>query len=80
MVSIFSIFNSQIIMIDPDINNSENNKYIQELKGMDSADFLLFKEFDQIDKAINYMKKTNSKNTTVIINGSLYSKFIQSLK
>ena len=68
---------TDVIWIDPCIDNEQNTKYVNELKSMDSLNLKLFKN---INEAINYLKYIKFNETKFIVSGKLYIKFIKSFK
>ena len=68
---------SYVIWIDENIDSEENIEYSKELDSLDSINFKTFKE---INEAINYLKLIQFEETKVIINGRLYSEFIENFK
>ena len=65
--------NSNIIWIDPNIDNTENAGYRKE---MNSIGFRKVKCFKNIKEAIDYLKQIQFEETKIIISGKLYIKFL----
>ena len=70
--------NQYAIWIDQNVDNPENTEYSKELKSIDPL--LKVEVFQEIDKAIKYMKTIEFDQTKVIISSKLYSEFIQKFK
>ena len=68
---------SNVIWIDPDLDNEENKKYAKELKSISSFIVQLFKN---IDKAIDHLKYIEFQETKIILGSKLYNKFIEQFK
>ena len=69
---------SEIIWIDKNIHNKENTDYINQLKEEIKLDNIEL--FENVDKAINYLKKIRFEKRIVIVSGRLYSDFVNSFK
>ena len=68
---------SYAIWIDENIESEENIEYSKEL---DSLGLINFRTFKEINDAIIYLKLIQFQETKVIINGRLYSEFIENFK
>ena len=68
---------SYAIWIDENIDSEENIEYSKEL---DSLGLINFRTFKEIKDAIIYMKLIQFQETKVIVNGRLYSEFIENFK
>ena len=68
---------SNIIWIDPNIDNEQNTKYAEEINSMNSFKLKLFKE---VEPAINYIKDIKFEETKVIVSGRPYSEFVNKFK
>ena len=68
---------TNVIWIEPENDKDEIRNYVEELEKNKS---LKFKLFDDIDKAINYLKKIKFQETKIIVNGELYTEFVNSFK
>ena len=66
------------IWIDPNIDNTENIEYSEELKLI--SPLLKVELFKEIDPAIKYMKTVEFDQTKVIISGKLYYEFVKKFK
>jgi len=66
-----------IIWIDPNIDNSENTKYINELKRFKNIETHTFKD---ISDSLEKIKTIKFEETHIIVSGSLYSEFIKKLE
>ena len=66
-----------IIWIDPNIDNSENTKYINELKRFKNLEMHTFKD---ISDSLKQIKKIRFEETHIIVSGTLYSEFIEKLE
>ena len=66
-----------IIWIDPNIDNSENTKYINELKRFKNIEMHTFKD---ISDSLKQIKKIRFEETHIIVSGTLYSEFIKELE
>ena len=68
---------TNVIWIDPDIDNKEFKQYGQELEANKS---LKIKLFSNVEETINFMKEIKFQETKIIVNGGLYSDFVSSFK
>lgn len=68
---------SNIIWIDPNVDNEENRGYLKDLQ---SYNYFKIKCFKNIDEAINIIKKIEFEETYIILSGRLYIKFIEKFK
>ena len=68
---------TNVIWIDPNIDNQENINYLQKLSSNNS---LIITKFKNIEEAINHLKGIKFTETKVIISGRFYKKFINSFK
>ena len=68
---------SQVIWIDPKIDNIENTSYIKELTTKYSANIQTYKK---VEDAISYMQKIKFEDTKIIVTSRNYSEFIESFK
>ena len=68
---------SNIIWIDPNVDNEENRGYLKDLQ---SYNYFKIKCFKNIDEAINIIKKIEFEETYMILSGILYIKFIEKFK
>ena len=66
-----------IIWIDPNINNKENTKYLEQLKSFKNT---IVKPFDNISDSLEYIKGIKFEETHIIVSGSFYSDFIKKLE
>ena len=66
------------IWIDPNIDNTENIEYSEELKLI--SPLLKVELFKEIDPAIKYMITVEFHQTKVIISGKLYYEFVKKFK
>ena len=66
-----------VLWIDANIDNEENQEYINELELNGSIRLKLFKN---IESAIEQLKFIEFKETKIIISGSLYTEFVKSFK
>ena len=66
------------IIIDPDIDNEKNIKYLNDLKS--SYNYLKLVKYKNADDVINYLKLIKFEETRIIINQKIYSEFIQKFK
>ena len=66
-----------IIWIDSNIENEENSNYVSKLLKMKLSKF---KQFTNVDTAINYMKTIKFKETKIIVSGKLYTELIEKFK
>ena len=69
---------SQLIWIDPNIDNNENTGYSKELRSMKSLKVI--KLFKKIDESIDYMKKIEFDETKIIVSGRLYTELVEKFK
>ena len=69
---------SQLIWIDPNIDNNENTSYSKELRSMKSLKVI--KLFKKIDESIDYMKKIEFDETKIIVSGRLYTELVEKFK
>ena len=65
---------SNIIWIDPNVNNEENKYYLKELKKIENSKINCFKN---VMDALTFIKKIKFSKTNIIISGSLYTEFIE---
>ena len=65
---------SNVIWIDPNVDNEENRGYLEELQ---IYNYFKIKCFKNIDEAIDIIKKIEFEETYIIISGRLYIKFIE---
>ena len=65
---------SNVIWIDPEIDNFENSSYANELK---SFSFIIFNCYKDIDEGLDYIKTIKFKETKIILSGKIYHNFIQ---
>ena len=63
-----------IIWIDPNIYNTENTKYLKQLESFKNTKVL---PFQTISDSLELIKTIRFEETSIIICGSLYSKFIE---
>ena len=68
---------TNVIWIDPDIDNEVFKQYGQELEANKS---LKIKLFSNVEEAIDFMKEIKFQETKIIVNGGLYSDFVSSFK
>ena len=68
---------SNIIWVDPNIDNEENSIYFKELQ---SLSFLNIKCFKNIEEALTQIKKIEFEQTFIILSGRLYVDFIIKFK
>ena len=68
---------SNVIWIDPNIDNEENTKYIKELQDINCFNIRYFKN---VVDAITLIKSIRFIETNIIISGSLYSEFVEKFK
>jgi hypothetical protein len=68
---------SNIIWIDPNVDNEENRGFLKDLQ---SYNYFNIEYFKNIDEAINIIKKIEFEETYIILNGRLYIKFIEKFK
>ena len=68
---------SNVIWIDPNIDNEENTKYIKELQDINCFNIRYFKN---VMDAITLIKSIRFIETNIIISGSLYSEFVERFK
>ena len=68
---------SNVIWIDPNIDNEENTKYIKELQDINCFNIRYFKN---VMDAITLIKSIRFIETNIIISGSLYSEFVEKFK
>ena len=68
---------SNVIWIDPNIDNEENTKYIKELQDINCFNIRYFKN---VVDAIKLIKSIRFIETNIIISGSLYSEFVEKFK
>ena len=68
---------SNIIWIDPNVDNKEKRGYLKDLQ---SYNYFKIKCFKNIDEAINIIKKIEFEETYIILSGRLYIKFIEKFK
>ena len=72
-----SIIITNVIWIDPEVETEEINQYAKELE---TNVALKVKLFQNIDDAIEHMKEIKFQETKIIVNGGLYSEFIEKIK
>ena len=65
---------TNVIWIDPNIDNGENSYYLEELENIKNTKINWFKN---IEDALILIKKLKFLETTIIISGSLYTEFIK---
>jgi hypothetical protein len=78
----------EIIWIDKNINNSENQGYLNSsMSGQNLyiptstfSKIYNIKEFSDIDSAINFVKILKFIEVIIIVSGSLFKDFIQEIK
>ena len=68
---------SNVIWIDPNIDNEENTKYIKELQDINCFNIRYFKN---VMDAITLIKSIRFIETNIIISGSLYTEFVEKFK
>ena len=68
---------TNLIWIDVNYDNKENTSYLKEFKKIKTLKIKCFKDNDE---AIKYIKAIKFEETTIIISGSLYTKFIEKFK
>ena len=68
---------SNVIWIDPNIDNEENTKYIKELQDINCFNIRYFKN---VMDAITLIKSIRFIETNIIISGSLYTEFVERFK
>jgi len=68
---------TNVIWIDPNVDNEENTYYTQELKKIKNVKINCFKN---VMDALTLIKNIKFSATNIIISGSLYSKFIEKFK
>ena len=68
---------SNVIWVDPLIDNAENSKY---LKDLESYSYLKVKPFKTVENAIDEIKKIKFQETNVILSGKLYFEFVDQFK
>ena len=68
---------TNIIWIDPNIDDEENEPYIKEIESIKNINF---RKFDNEKAGIFWIKKIRFEETTIIIDGSLYKEFIRIFK
>ena len=68
---------TNVLWIDPEIDNEEFRQYEQELE---TNKTLKVKLFSNVDEAIEFMKEIKFQETKVIVNGGLYADFVSSFK
>ena len=68
---------TNVIWIDPNIDNQENINYLKKLSSNNS---LMITKFKNIEEAINHFKGIKFRETKVIISGRFYKEFINSFK
>ena len=66
-----------IIWIDLNVNSEENKEHIEELE---SYVYFNVKCFNNVEESIDYIKKIQFKETTIIVDGRLYIEFINKFK
>ena len=66
-----------LIWIDPNIDNSENQGYLSQIK---SLGFSKIKAFRTTEEGINYIKSLQFESTKIILSGRLYIEFIKKFK
>jgi hypothetical protein len=67
----------KVIWIDQNIDNSENKKYINELKLFNA---LIIKLYKSLSEAMNYMMEIKFEEIKIIISGKIFSKLVQKFK
>ena len=72
-----SIIITNVIWIDPEVETEEINQYAKELE---TNVALKVKLFQNVDDAIEHMKEIKFQETKIIVNGGLYSEFIEKIK
>ena len=65
---------TNVIWIDPNVENEENSKYQKELKKIAN---IRLKCYKTVDEAINHLKTIKFQETKIIISGKLYIDFIE---
>jgi len=65
---------TNIIWIDPNVNNKENTLYLEELKKIKKTKISCF---TNVRKALTLIKKIKFSETNIIISGSIYNEFIE---
>ena len=66
-----------IIWIDLNVNSEENKEHIEELE---SYVYFNVKCFNNVEESIDFIKKIQFKETTIIVDGRLYIEFINKFK
>ena len=65
---------TNIIWIEPNVDNEENTHYLKELKNIKDTKLSFFKN---VMDALTLIKKIKFSETNIIISGSLYTEFIE---
>ena len=66
-----------LIWIDHNIDNSENQGYLEELKALGFSNFVIFKT---VEEGINYIRRIRFESTKIILSGRIYIEFIKKFK
>ena len=78
MENILKIANiSNIIWVDPNIDNAENKRYVKDLE---RYSYLKVKCFKDIKDALDEIKKIKFQETNIILSGKVYFEFIGQFK
>ena len=65
---------TNVIWIDPNVDNEENTCYLKELETLENTNINCFKN---VIDALTLIKKIKFSETNIIISGSLYKEFIE---
>ena len=66
-----------LVWIDKKVNNNENKGYQNQLLSINKIDL---KCFENVNKAINFLKQIEFKRTIIITSGNIYPEFYKKFK